>query len=60
MAPDGSNASFAQYTTPSLEQLRRKLRQYPPGTAFRVTGIDKLHREPAEQAVRAAGQRLAP
>jgi hypothetical protein len=65
--PEGFVFNVAQYTFLSAEQLRRKLAEYPLGTVFRVavSGMEgttpgmKQARESAEQAVRAAGHKLA-
>ena len=52
----GFGARLAQYEAPSLAEFRRRLAQYPRGTEFRLTTPN----EAAMQAIREAGQRLAP
>jgi hypothetical protein len=61
--PDGFRAAIAQYQTDSEEQMRRKIKQFPAATVFRVVpmpGGDNRVGEQAEQIVRSLGYSLAP
>lgn len=64
----GFGVHLAQYDARSPEEFRRRLGQYPAGTMFRlkITAVDEQApasqraRDMAVQAIREAGQKLAP
>ena len=59
-APDGFSMTIAQYEVHSEEQLRRKVQQFPSGTAFRLLPSAGDQVQQVLQVVRSAGYSITP